>query len=396
MDEKPDAYFRNIIARRDPRYDGRFYFGVKTTYIYCRPVCPAKPKPENIVIFRSPSEAERAGYRACLRCHPDLAPGTKRVNDAEQRVSQALRIIQSRSDGPLTVGTLAASLRITDRHLRRIFEEHLGASPWETLNTQRLHFAKQMIQETPASMTDIAFAAGFQSIRQFNDAFKESYRTSPTSFRKRGSARGVAGALSLKVPVRLPYDWNYVLAYLKRHETYGLEWVEKNRYRRVVPRGKTFGMITVSHLPGRDYLTADFRNVPLGDIRRLLGRVKNLFDTDHNPLHLPRSDSHATEGIRVPGSFDPFETSVSIILAQVVSTEHAKQKLKKLVCRYGDRIGEDEGHAVYAFPSPRTLALADVKILGLPRARARAVSELARGVWKKAVDFNACADLSKM
>jgi len=395
MDMKPDAYFKAIIARRDPRYDGRFYFGVKTTGIYCRPICPAKPKPENILIFRSPAEAERAGYRACLRCHPDLAPGMKRPQQAERLVSQALRIIQTSPHEELSVQTLAEALAVTDRHLRRLFGRCLGASPVEIMITQRLHFAKQMIQETSASLTEIAFAVGFQSVRRFNEAFKDRYRSSPSSFRKHGAA-AAAGSLSLKVPIRLPYDWDSVLAYLRRHETYGLEHVENARYRRYVPRGKKFGLITVCRSSAKDYLTAEFLDIPLSGVRVLLARVKNLFDTDHNPLHLPGPGKRLARGIRVPGSFDPFETAVSILLSQRISTEHAKRALKKVVCRYGRRIGLHEGREVFEFPSPRTLARANVETAGLPKAQARAVRGLALGVLKGTLDLTAQGGLAEM
>jgi AraC family transcriptional regulator of adaptative response / DNA-3-methyladenine glycosylase II len=395
MDRKPDTYFKNIIARRDPRYDGRFYFGVKTTGIYCRPICPAKPKPENILIFRSPSEAERAGYRPCLRCHPDLAPGMKRVSEAERLVSRALRVIQASPLENLTIQTLADELQVTDRHVRRLFEQYLGASPIEIMITQRLHLAKQMIQETSAPLTEIAFAVGFQSIRRFNEAFKDGYHSSPSSLRKEGESPQ-KGPWSLKIPIRLPYDWEQVMAYLKRHETYGLEHVEAHRYRRFIPKGKKFGVLIVSPALQRDYLTAEFLDIPLREIRFLLARVKNLFDTDHNPLHLPRSGKRRGAGIRVPGSFDPFETAISIILSQLVSTEQAKQTLKKLVCRYGRLIGHHETLEVFEFPQPRALAQAHVQAIGLPRARARAIRELSRGVSDGSIDFTAQGGLTEM
>ena len=391
MDEKNDDLFKQIIARRDPRYDGRFYFGVKTTGIYCRPVCPAKPKPENILIFRSPSEAERAGYRACLRCHPDLAPGMKMPEESERLVAQALRVIQSAPSEELDVPSLADSLGVSDRHLRRVFDDQLGASPVEILITQRLHFAKQMIQETAMPMTEIAWAAGFRSIRRFNEAFQQCYRTSPSAFRKAGTTRR-SGSLLLRIPIRLPYDWESVLAYLRRHETFGVERVVNNRYRRFIVHGKKIGVLTVSHKPGHDFLTADFLDIPLMEVRVLLARVKNLFDTDHNPLHLPGGVLDS-DGIRVPGSFDPFEAAVSIILSQLVSTDHARLALKKLILRFGRKAGSYEGNDVYEFPSAKTLSRADIARIGLPKARARAIGELARLVHRKKIDFAAHGNL---
>jgi AraC family transcriptional regulator of adaptative response / DNA-3-methyladenine glycosylase II len=175
-----------------------------------------------------------------------------------------------------------------------------------------------------------------------------------------------------------------------------VERVDENQYRRYVPRGKKFGIVTVTHPAGKEYLIAEFQDIRLTDIRVLLARVKNLFDTDHNPLHIPRSGRRMAQGIRVPGSFDPFETAVSIILSQLVSTEHAKQALKKVVCRFGRRIGRHEGQDVFEFPSPKTLSRANVRVIGLPKARARAIGELARGVLKGAIDFTAHGDLAEM
>jgi len=178
-----DNSFKKIVARRDAYYDGRFYYGVKTTGIYCRPICPARPKPQNIVVFRRPSDAERAGYRACRRCRPELAPGHKMPDLSERLVARALRWIRTTSADELDIRRLVGTFGVTDRHLRRLFEEYLGASPIKVLTTQRLRLAKRLIQETAMPITEIALAVGFQSIRRFNEAFKGCYRTSPTALR---------------------------------------------------------------------------------------------------------------------------------------------------------------------------------------------------------------------
>jgi len=392
MSPATERYFKNIIARRDRRFDGRFYFGVKTTKIYCRPVCPAKPKPENIVIFKSLGEAETKGYRACLRCHPDLAPGSTFLDGTVNTVSRALRLIHDGSLDEWDVPTLAATLGMTDRHLRRLFDEHLGASPVDILITRRLHLARQLLQETARPVTEIALAAGFKSLRRFNEAFRDRYKKAPSSFRR--SAGAVAPeTLSLKIPIRLPYDWARVLAYLRRHATYGVERVEEGRYRRFIPRGNAFGSVAVSHGPGDNFLTVEFTGVPLSDVRRVLGRLKNLFDTDHNPAHLPAAAGLIPNGIRVPGAFDPFETAVSIILSQLVSVEQATAKLKQLVQRFGRPIGRDGADEVYAFPAPAALARAPVEKIGMPWARAEAVRGLSRAVADGSIDFAAHADL---
>jgi AraC family transcriptional regulator of adaptative response / DNA-3-methyladenine glycosylase II len=387
-----DAYYKAIIARRDRRFDGRFYFGVKTTGIYCRPVCPAKAKPENMIVFKSGSEAEKAGYRPCLRCHPDLAPGHRMYDPAHQVIARALKMVNEAPDDGFNIKTLARKLNMTDRHLRRIFDQHLGVSPVELLITRRLHFAKQMIQETLVPLTDIVFAVGFGSIRRFNEAFKEKYTRTPSSFRKPGREPAADG-LILKIPIRLPYDWAVVLAYLGRHEAYGIEEVRDDRYRRFVPQGKTSGTVTVSHQPGTDFLQAQFVNVPLTSLRGILARLKNLFDTDHNPLHLPAVKAPMTRGIRVPGSFDPFETAVSIILSQLVSTEHARLALKKLIRRFGRKMSSAQDPDVFAFPTAKILARAAIERIGIPKTRARAIRELAQTVSTGAINFRSQPDL---
>ncbi len=381
---------KTIIARRDRRYDGRFYFGVKTTTIYCRPICPARPKPENILIFRSPSEAENRGYRPCLRCRPDLAPGTKWLDGTLNTVSRALKLIQGGAE-TLSVERLAATLGVTDRHLRRLFDQHLGASPVEILLTQKLHFAKQLVTETSLPITEIGFAAGFHSVRRFNEAFQERYRLPPSTVRK---ARGTATTegVVLKLAIRLPYDWASVIAYLARHETFGIERVENGTYRRFLPSedGKSFGSFMISSAGGKDFLRAEFAGVPLASLRSVLSRLRSLFDTEHNPIDLPA----VAAGIRVPGAFDPFETAVSIILGQLVSTQGARTSLRKLVERFGTVLGEDAGLPVYAFPSAETLATAPVEEVGLTRSKGAAIRALAQAHHDGIVDFETPAEFA--
>jgi len=393
MKDLNDDALKAIIARRDRRFDGRLYFGVKTTRIYCRPVCPAKAKPENILIFRSPSEAENHGYRPCLRCHPDVAPGSRLLDGTMKTVSRALRIIHDSADENLNVESLACTLGVTDRHLRRLFDEHLGASPIEIMITQRLHFAKQTLQETALPVAEVAFASGFRSLRRFNEAFKSRYHSTPTEFRRR---RGVASddRVSLKIPIRLPYDWDTLLTFLKRHETYGIELIGGDTYRRFIPQGNTFGSVVIAHRPKQDYLSAQFIDVPLTEIRFVLARIKTLFDTDHNPANMPVTKPLEPRGIRVPASFDPFETAVSIILSQLVSTTNAKALLRRLVEQFGQKIGEFSGQPVFAFPSPAVLATAKVEKVGMTQTRAAAIRELAKAVLAGAINFKAPMDFA--
>lgn len=367
--------YHKIIARRDPRWDGRFYFGVKTTRIYCRPVCPARPKPENIVIFRSAGEAERAGYRACLRCRPDFAPGNKTLFGTAGSVARAMRLIDSWTGDDLNVEALASSLGMTARHLRRLFDEHLGASPVEIIATRRLHFARQLLTQTNRPVAEIAAASGFRSVRRFNEAFKASFRRRPTDVRRGVRVAGSAETLRLRIPVRPPFDWKNTLAYLKRHETGGLERVDADSYTRYVPHGRAFARVRVTFDAKSPSLIVDSRGFALTDLRPVLLRLKSVFDADHNPAGLPKS----AKGIRVPGGFDAFETAVAIVLGQLISTAQAKAKMDALVARFGRPAGADEdGFAVVGFPAPSVLRDAPVEEIGIPRMKARAIRALAR------------------
>lgn len=392
--------YKKIIQRRDPRYDGRFYFGVKTTHIYCRPVCPARPKPENIVIFKSASQAEKAGYRPCKRCHPDLAPGSKLLEGTTVSVGRALRLIDeaitASSDEELSVQTLAEKLGMSDRHLRRLFEEHLGASPIEIITTKKLHFARLLVMETQGPLADIALAAGFKSVRRFNEAFKEFYNLAPSELRKEHAEKIPKDQIILHLSIRAPYDWASIMAFLGRHETYGLEEVHPDYFLRYIPHGKGYGTLKVSYEPRKSALKLELTNIHLLMVRPLISSLKSLFDTEHNPNDLPKSKKVHANGIRIPGAFDNYETAVSIILGQLVSTVLAKAKMKDLVLKYGKKISKkSEAKDVYIFPSPALLKDAKLEELGMTRHKANAIRELSRLVESKEIVISKTADLEE-
>lgn len=387
--------FKLIIARKDGRFDGRFYFGVKTTMIYCRPVCPAKPKPHNILIFRSKAEAEKNGYRPCLRCRPDLAPASKLLDGTANTVSRALRIIENSSGDDLSVQDLAEKVGVTDRHLRRLFDDHLGASPVEIIITQRLHLAKQLIASTAFPISEIAYISGFQSVRRFNEAFKSKFRVTPQMSRTSG-LKGGKSELQLAISIFAPYDWHTAISYLQRHACYGIEYVTPDAYRRFVPVGKAAGSVTVQFDPSKSNLRVQLEGIPLSQVRTTLGRIRFLFDTNHNPLHLPESIGHTRRGIRVPGAFDPFEVGVSIILSQLVSTEHARNKLRSLVVRFGEQIPSSGNVDVYAFPKPKVLASAAIEELGVPEQKASAIRAFSTAVESKRIVFDALENFEVM
>lgn len=386
MEKLTDLDFKKIIARRDPRYDGRFYFGVKTTKIYCRIVCPARPKPENIIIFKSQSEAENAGYRPCRRCYSDLAPGSKLLEGTSTTVSRALRLIENSND-ELTVESLAEMLGMTDRHLRRLFDEHLGASPIDIILTKKLHLARRLVTETSTSLSEIALASGFHSIRRFNEAFKKIYQATPTELR--GNKKTASTEIKLSLMLRPPFDWKNMMSFLDRHTSFGLELVQDNAYHRFIPTGRNaYGSVQVRLSPKQDALLLTLRDLPLSEVKKILLNVQNLFDVDHNPAHLPKSKLKPL-GIRIPGAYDEFETAICIILGQLISTSQAKAKIKTLVMKYGVHIKDD----VYAFPTPETLMHSEIEEIGITRVKANAIRELSQLYLTKEIDLSRGSDI---
>ncbi len=382
------ADYKKIIRRRDLRYDGRFFFGVTTTKIYCRPACPARPLEKNMIIFRSASEAVLQGYRPCLRCRPETAPDSRILQGTANTVSRALKMMNGDLQKDFSIPKMAAALGVTDRHLRRLFEEHLGASPIEILTSKRLHFSCQLIAETTYPMTEIALSSGFQSVRRFNEAFKNLYRKNPTEFRK--GRTFIDHGLNLRLPVTKPFDWQMVLKYLKRHECYGVENVSDSTYTRFIPAGKSFSAVSVRYSETKSALLIQFTNVELTEIKDVLNRLKDLFDTDHNPVDLVSKN-----GIRVPRSFSSFETAISIIFSQLVSTTQAKETLKKFVLQYGKKLGVYDGAEVYRFPDSRQIVNAKLDQLGITQAKAHAIRELAKQVVSGAIQLNSFTDLKK-
>ena len=393
MKQLTNSDYKQIILRRDPRYDGRLYFGVTTTKIYCRPVCPARPKPENIVIYKSTSEAEKAGCRPCLRCRPDLAPGNKFINPGKDFAHDGLRLIEESTTGTENVESIARTLGISGRHLRRVFGEELGASPIEIMQTRKLHLAKHLLLETREPVIDIAFATGFNSIRRFNQAFKAAYQMTPSKIRAGGRSKIYqSDGILLTLMVRKPYDFASILAFLNRHAARGIERVTPNSYERYVPNQNSYATIKVTINKSQDALQIYLQGFRLSQIRLVLLNIRRMFDVDHNPVHLPASPEIRSTGVRVPGSFDPFEVAVSIILSQLVSISQATGKLAKLIEQFGTLIG---GKDIYCFPPPEKLMTAEIEQIGITRSKANAIRTLSEMVHRHEFHFSYGADLSE-
>lgn len=401
-----EKLYRALLAK-DPRYDGRFYVGVKTTGIYCRPSCPAKPKKENVRFYRSKAEAEKAGYRPCLRCRPDLSPTSSQWAGTAAVVHRAIGMINKGQVDGKTLPDLADRLGMTDRHLRRLFEEHVGASPIDVAISRRLHLGRMLLSQTGMSITDIALASGFNSLRRFNDAFLKTYRRSPREYRKDANegSRAKQAALELSLPYSGPYDWQRILGYFRNHEVYGVESSDGETYVRHGRSEKGTFRFEVRHDPKSRSLRIQLNTSDFANLGSLIERLRQVFDLDHNPHQLETPKNCPAEiaalfeqnrGIRIPGAFDPFESAIAIILGQLVSVEQGRRNVQKLVEAYGERLSSPSQPGLsHFFPEPALLAKEDIARIGITRVRAEAIRELSQKFLDGGVDLSPTCDLEE-
>lgn len=410
-----DMCYRALVAR-DPRFDGRFFTGVRSTGIYCRPICPARtPRREACVFFRSAAAAQEAGYRPCLRCRPEASPGTPAWLGTSATVSRALRLIAEGALDDADTPALAARLGVGERHLRRLFLKHVGASPIAVAQTRRLLFAKKLLDETALSMTEVALASGFSSVRRFNDAIRAAYARTPRELRaaamKRGEgAAGRAPDITLRLPFRPPLDWDALVGFLGARAIPGVESADPGAYRRTVRAAGGHGLVEVLPVRGEPWLLARLRLPGTEGLSHFAERLRRLFDLGADPHAIatqlgadPRLAPRlaAMPGVRVPGAWDGFELAVRVILGQQVSVRAATQLAGRLVERYGEPLSLRAGLPAgaeglrFVFPTPEVLAAADLTDLGLPRARAAAITSLAARVARGEVALDASRGLEE-
>ena len=393
MNLDADACYR-ALRTRDARFDGRFFVAVRTTRIFCRPVCPAPTaKRENCLFMASAAAAQEAGFRPCLRCRPETSPGTPAWLGSSATVSRALRLISEGALDTAGVDAVAARLGIGERQLRRLFLDHLGASPIAVAQTRRILFAKKLIDETRLPMTEIAFSSGFSSIRRFNDALRCTYGQTPTQLRRAGgtNGRGDGCEVVLKLSFRPPFDWDAIVRFLAPRATPGVEAAGSDYYRRTVRLDGASGLVEVRPVAGQNYLAARIRLSSTRVLGQAAERLRRIFDLGADPAQIAaqlRSDPRlrprvaSAPGLRVPGTWDGFELAVRAILGQQVSVRAATTFAGRLAAAYGeplpDASPQDGVHLL--FPSPESLAEADLTSVGLTRARAASVTSLATAV----------------
>lgn len=397
MDLDPDACYR-AIQTRDARFDGRLFVAVRTTGIYCRPVCPARtPKRENVTFHANAASAEAAGYRACLRCRPETSPQLGAWNGASNTVSRALALIEAgaldaNQDGG-DVEALAERVGVGGRQLRRLFVQHLGASPLGVAQTRRVLLAKQLIHETDLPMGEVALAAGFGSVRRFNETFQQLYDRPPAALRRRKAlppspGQAPAGeAISLTLRYRPPYDWDGMLAFLAMRAIPGVEVVRDGVYRRTIALDGAVGTLAVRPI-GDDRLGVAVRFPRPSALPRILARVRGVFDLSADPVQIGEVLARdpdlapmvaARPGLRVPGAWDGLELAVRAILGQQITVVAARKLAGDLVAAHGQPLAASwvEPGLTHAFPSAERLAAADLSGMKMPGARIRCLSAMA-------------------
>lgn len=378
------------VQSRDARFDGVFYTGVKTTGIYCRPSCPAvTPKPQNVTFYASAAAAQDPGFRACRRCRPDTTPGSPEWNVRADAIGRAMRLI---GDGVVEregVEGLASRLGYSQRHVTRMLTQELGAGPLALARSNRSHAARVLIETTDMPMSDIAFAAGFASIRQFNDSVRHSYALSPTEMR--GRRRGTpTGRVTVRLAVRQPFHAEALIDFLAAHILPGVETIRDRTYARVLrlPHGLGVMALTLHD----DRVDCELELADLRDTAVAIGRARRMLDLDADPVSIDtvlgadpalRDLVAAAPGLRVPSHVDGFEVAVRTIVGQQVSVAGANTVLGRHVPTRGTPVdvalAESFG-LTHAFPKAEAFAEADPATMGMPQSRARTIIDLSQAV----------------
>jgi AraC family transcriptional regulator of adaptative response / DNA-3-methyladenine glycosylase II len=396
MQLEPDACFRATRAR-DARFDGRFFVGITSTRIYCRPVCGARPaRRENQRYFASAAAAEGAGFRPCLLCRPELAPGLALIDASRQLARAAAGLIDDGLASEGGIDAVARRLGVTDRHLRRVFEAEYGVTPVAYAQTARLLLAKRLLTDTQMPVTEVALAAGFGSVRRFNTLFAARYRLQPTALRRRTAGTPAVDFHRFVLATRAPFDYPRLLAFFAARALDGAEQVEGRRLRRSLALASTDGKALAGWIelrqaargPGIE-VRVDARLAPA--LPRVLAACKHAFDLDCQPEavagHLGELAA-SRPGLRLPGAFDGFETAVRTILGQQVSVKAARTLARRLVERFGTPIDTPFAGVTSVFPGVARLAdsaPSDIAALGIIAARARAIVALARAVGEERI-----------
>jgi AraC family transcriptional regulator, regulatory protein of adaptative response / DNA-3-methyladenine glycosylase II len=387
-----NACYRALLTR-DSRFDGRFFIAVTTTGIYCRPICPARPpKLENCLFMPSAAAAQAAGFRPCLRCRPEAAPELAVWRGTANTVARALKLIDEGALDDGDVETLAGRLGVGGRHLRRLFQHHLGAAPVVVAQTRRLLFAKALLADTALPMMEVALASGYGSLRRFNAAMRRSWDRPPSALRRATKAAPPqGGGVTIRLPYQPPFDWPALVGFLGPRSIPGVEAVEGDCYRRTIALDGRHGVVEIRPVAGASQLEATIRFPVVAALGTIVNRLKRQFDLDADAVAIGTHLSGdpllaplvaARPGLRVPGAWDPFELAVRAILGQQISVGAATVLAGRVAASYGAPLVLEDGGPIpsglsHVFPAPAGLTGADPGVLRVPRARAATIAGLA-------------------
>ena len=398
---------------KDARFDGRLFVGVRSTGIYCRPFCPARvPKPENCTFFTTAADAEKAGFRPCLVCRPELAPGSAPMDASHELARKAARLLEENCSTGLSLAAAAGKLQCSDRHLRRIFKEEYHVTPMEYMETCRLLLAKNLLTDTSLSVLDVAMAAGFGSVRRLNELFQQRYHLTPGALRRKASARSaVPEEISLDAGYRMPYDWEYIHEFLASRIIKGVETADAESYARTLAlkdrKGRTCtGWLRISNDAKKHALRIRLSDSLVPVLSQVLASVRRVFDLFCDPgLISHRLQDMASidpslprPGIRVPGAFIPFETAVRAILGQQISVKAANTLAGRIAEQFGTPAAAGIAGLDRIFPTPEQILDLGENLpeafgkLGVTSSRSRTILELARAVTDGSVRLDSCED----
>lgn len=409
LKDKKYAWYMAFKAK-DVRFDGRFFVGVSSTKVYCRPVCRAKmPKFENCTFYSTAAEAEQAGYRPCLICRPELAPGTSVTDATASLLQRAVKTLEKECGNGDSIEETASHFGCTSRHLRRAFATEYNVTPTQYLQTCRLLLAKSLLTDTNLSVLEVAISSGFGSLRRFNDVFKKQYKLVPTALRKQGgNKKKQTDEITLALGYRPPYQWEHILNFLALRAIPGVETVKEGKYYRTVHflngEKHIYSWIQAENQPEKNTIAVTMPAELLPVLSQVLAKVRNLFDLSCDPYAVYEGlmkmnniqPNICTLGIRVPGCFDPFEMSVRAVLGQQITIKAAKTLAARITEKFGVTIETGIEGLTHVFPEPEDIYKLKDKItdslgeLGIIKTRAKTILELASAFVNKEIDFNFC------
>ncbi len=400
--KQEDIYYKAMLAR-DYRFDGKFFVGVKTTGIFCRPICPAKPKRINVEFFTLATLAEKAGYRPCLRCRPESAPRSPAWRGTSAVVQRALKTLHTHQNLQFDENKFAELFGVSARHLRRLFIEEIGKTPKQLSFENRLNLARKLISETALPITEVAFASGFSSVRRFNDSFKDRFKRSPRESRR--TKIKTAQPLILSLSYRPPFDFEGLIRQYDSHRMGNLEWFINSKMHRVISLNGKVGKIVIANDSINSCLRVEIDFPDTSQIHNIVEKVRQLFDLDSDPVLIANSletDADLKKllkkypGIRIATGWDAFETSIAIILGQLVSVDRGRVLIGDLI----ELTGTDSGlvrddKKIKLFPSPQSLATANLENLGTTRIRKQTLIAFSQALTEGTLSLESTQDVDQ-